>query len=177
VSTDTPLEPRIGTQVATQERNWLPMVIAAVAVLAVVVVVVVLGGHRKPVSRTSAISAELDPYAASLPLSNLVMSESANLSGGKMTYLDGHIVNQGSQTVTGITVQVLFHGYTDKVAQNETMPLSLIRMREPYIDTESVAAAPLKPGSGQDFRLIFDKVSADWDGAYPEVRILQVSKK
>jgi len=56
-------------------------------------------------------------------------------------------------------VQVLFRTFAHEVAQNETLPLRLIRMREPYIDLEPVSAAPLKPGGEQDFRLIFDAVT------------------
>jgi hypothetical protein len=102
------------------------------------------------------------------------MSESASLSGGKVTYLDGHIANKGPRTVTGVAVQVLFRNYAHEVAQNETQPLKFIRTRDPYIDIEPVSAAPLKPGAEQDFRLIFDTVSPDWDGAYPELRIIRV---
>jgi hypothetical protein len=40
-----------------------------------------------------------------------------------------------------------------------------------------VSAAPLAPGAEADFRLIFDNVSADWDGAYPELRIVHVDSK
>jgi hypothetical protein len=50
-------------------------------------------------------------------------------------------------------------------------------MREPYIDIGPLSASPLKPGSEQDFRLIFDTVSPDWDGAYPEVRVVHVEAK
>jgi len=105
------------------------------------------------------------------------MSESGNLSGGKITYLDGHIANQGSRTVTAITVQALFRDFAHEVTQNETQPLKFIRVREPYVDVEPVSAAPLKPGGEQDFRLVFDTVSPDWDGAYPEIRILHVETK
>jgi hypothetical protein len=105
------------------------------------------------------------------------MSESSNLAGGKVTYLDGHIANTGSRTVTGVTVQVLFRDGAHEVAQNETLPLKLIRMREPYVDLEPVSAAPLTPGREHDFRLIFDAVSPDWDGAYPEVRVIHVEAK
>jgi hypothetical protein len=105
------------------------------------------------------------------------MSESANLAGGKVTYLDGHIANQGNRTVTSIAVQVLFRNAAHEVAQNETQPLKLIRMSQPYIDIEPVSAAPLKPGDEHDFRLIFDAVSPDWDGAYPDLRIVRVESK
>jgi len=72
---------------------------------------------------------------------------------------------------------VLFRTVYNEVAQNETMPLKLIRVREPYIDVEPVSAAPLKPGDEREFRLVFDVVSPDWDGAYPEIRILRVETK
>lgn len=160
-----------------QERAWLPLAVAAAVVLIAVAVVVLVFEHPKPAPKVTPISAVLDAYAPSLPISGLAMSESSNLAGGKVTYLDGHIANTGARTVTGVTVQVLFRDSAREVAQNETMQLKLIRMRDPYIDVEPVSAAPLAPGSGHDFRLIFDAVSPDWDGAYPEVRVIHVETK
>jgi hypothetical protein len=150
------------------------LAIAAGVVLVIAAVLFLVLEHGKPAASVTPISTAQDAYASSLAITNLAMSESANLSGGKVTYLDGHIANKGSRTVTGIVVQVLFRNYAHEVAQNETHPLKFIRMREPYIDVEPVSAAPLKPGAEQDFRLIFDSVSPDWDGAYPEVRIMRV---
>jgi hypothetical protein len=157
-----------------QERNWLPLVVAAAVVLVLAAILFFVLEHGKPAASVTPISAAQDAYAASLPITNLAMSESASLSGGKVTYLDGHITNKGTRTVTGIAVQVLFRNYAHEVAQNETQPLKFIRTRDPYIDIEPVSAAPLKPGAEQDFRLIFDTVSPDWDGAYPELRIIRV---
>jgi hypothetical protein len=134
-------------------------------------------GHGKGAASVTPISTPPDAYAANLPISRLEMSESANLAGGKVTYLDGHIANQGARTVTGVTVQVLFRNDAHEVTQNETQPLKLIRTREPYVDLEAVSAAPLKPSSVGDFRLIFDAVKPDWDGAYPEIRVIQVATK
>jgi len=153
------------------------MAIAATVVLAVAAVAVLLLEHNKPTVTVTPITAASDAYAASLPITGLAMSESANLTGGKVTYIDGHIANTGSRTVTGITVQVLFRTFAHEVAQNQTLPLKFIRMREPYIDVEPVSAAPLQPGGRQDFRLIFDALSPDWDGAYPEIRVLHVETK
>lgn len=105
------------------------------------------------------------------------MSQSGNLAGSQITYIDGHIANNGSKTVTGISAQVLFRNSAHEVAQNETQPMKLIRMREPYIDVEPILASPLKPGDGQDFRLIFDTLANTWDGAFPEIRIMRVDSK
>jgi len=162
-----------------EERNWLPFIVAAAAVLLVAAGAFLFmeRGSGRGKSTITPISAPLDSYAGSLSINNLSMSESGNLAGGKVTYVDGHIANQGTRTVTAVTVQVLFRDFAHEVAQNETQPLKLIRMREPYIDVGPVSAAPLKPGGEADFRLIFDSVKPDWDGAYPEIRILRVETK
>jgi len=160
-----------------RERNWLPPVVAAAVVLIVAAIAVLILEHGKGRTTVTPISAIPDPYAISLPITGLAMSESGNFAGGKVTYIDGHIANTGPRIVTGITVQVLFRTFAHEVAQNETQPLKLIRVREPYVDVEPVSAAPLKPGGEQDFRLVFDGVGPDWDGAYPDVRIIRVETK
>jgi hypothetical protein len=162
-----------------EERSWLPWVTAVVIVLLVAFGVILGLEHRNAQNKHEImpVSTPLDPYAGSLPLTRLAMSESSNLVGGKVTYLDGHIANQGTRTVTGITVQVLFRNAAHEVTQNESQSLKFIRMREPYIDVEAVSAAPLRPGGERDFRVIFDAVTPDWDRAYPEIRILRVETK
>ncbi|MGB8259435.1 MAG: DUF2393 family protein [Terracidiphilus sp.] len=169
--------PDLAPAVENETRNWLPLVIAAGVVLVVAAVLVFTLERHHTGAQVAPITAPLDPYAASLPLSQMAMSYSTSLAGGKVTYLDGRIANKGTRTVTGITVQVLFRSWTKDVAQNETQPLKIIHMREPYIDVVAVSAVPLKPGDEREFRLIFDRVSPDWDGVYPEVRILHVETK
>jgi hypothetical protein len=156
------------------ERNWLPMAIAAAVVIVVLAVVVVVLERHKSAPSVAPVSAAADAYAGSLPITSVAMSESGNLAGGKVTYLDGHIANKGNRTVTGITVQVLFRNAALEVAQNESQQMRFIRTRDPYVDLEPISAAPLKPGDERDFRLIFDAVTPDWDGAYPQIRILRV---
>jgi prepilin-type processing-associated H-X9-DG protein len=173
------IDPELVPPSENEGRNWLPLVVAAAVVLSIAAVAVISLEHKNVRGKgaVTPISAPLDSYAGNLSLTGLAMSESGNLSGGNVTYLDGHITNQGPRIVTAVTVQVLFRDFAHEVAQNETLPLKLIRVREPYIDVEPVSAAPLKPGDGQDFRLIFDAVKPDWDGAYPEIRILHVETK
>jgi hypothetical protein len=148
--------------------------VAGLAVLVVIVVLVLAGRHK------AAGPPSIQPlagYAASLPLSQLAMSESTSLSGGKSTFIDGHIKNTGDQTVSGITVQVIFRNDEAMPPQIETLPLSLVRTREPYVDTQPVSAAPLKPGDERDFRLIFESIPANWNMQMPEIRIIQVQTK
>lgn len=166
--------PELIASTPPRERNWAPLAIAAGAVLLVAVIVIVMTQRGANKSTVSPVNAPADPYAASLPITNLQMSESSNLAGGKVTYLDGRIANQGNRTVAGVAVQVLFRNGAQEVAQNETQDLKVIRTRDPYVDLEPLSAAPLKPGEERDFRLIFDHVTPDWDGAYPQLRILRV---
>ncbi len=155
----------------------MPLAIAAGAVLIVAAIVVFMLENGKKATTVTPVTATPDAYAANLPISNVSMSESANLAGGKVTYIDGHIANSGNKTVTGVWVQVLFRNAANEVAQNETQPLKWIRTRDPYVDLEPASAAPLKPADGQDFRLIFDAVTPDWNGVYPEIRIVRVDAK
>jgi hypothetical protein len=148
--------------------------VAGLVVLVALVVLLLAGRHKSTLPTTVQPLAD---YAARLPLSQLAMSESTSLSGGKSTYIDGHIQNTGSQTVTGVTVQVIFRNDEAMPPQIYTLPLSLIRTREPYVDTQPVSAAPLKPGDGRDFRLIFEAIPANWNMQLPEIRVIGVETK
>ena len=105
------------------------------------------------------------------------MSESASLSGAKVTYIDGHVRNDGPRTVTGAELQVLFGNDAGQPAQVEDVPLTLIRTHEPYIDTEAVSAAPLEPGSEHEFRLAFEDIAANWNQQFPAIHVTKVNAK
>ena len=155
----------------------MPMIIAAAAVIVIAVVVIIAMERGQNKATVTPISAALDPYAANLAITDVKMSESSNLAGGKVTYIDGHITNNGSKTVSGVYVQVLFRNVANEVAQNETQPLKWVRTRDPYVDLEAAASAPMKAGESRDFRMIFDTVTPGWNGAYPEIRIVRVDAK
>ena len=159
------------------EGSGIPMMawgVAGLAVLVVVVILVLAGRHK---AATPTTIQPVAAYAANLPVTQLAMSESTSLSGGKSTFIDGHIQNTGSQTVSGITAQVIFRNEEAMPPQIDTLPLSLIRTREPYIDTQPVSAAPLKQGDERDFRLIFESIPANWNQQMPEIRIIQVQTR
>jgi Protein of unknown function (DUF2393) len=160
------------------EGGGTPIAVWGVAGLAVLAVVIGLlfATRHKPQLTTNTIQ-PLAGYAANLSLTQLAMSESTSLSGGKSTFIDGHIQNTGGETVSGITVQVIFRNDEAMPPQVETLPLSLIRTREPYIDTQSVGASPLKPGDERDFRLIFETIPMNWNTQMPEVHVIRVETK
>lgn len=160
-----------------EPRSPLPWIIALVVVVIAIGVLVTISHRQTPPNPGGAGLASADPYAANLPISNIQMSEAGNMAGSQTTYVDGQIANQGQKTITAITVQVAFHGFANPIAKKETMPLTLIRTREPYVDTEPVSAAPIGPGEAREFRLIFDNIPQDWNQNYPEIRVIQVMSR
>jgi hypothetical protein len=156
------------------------MPIAAWGVAGLVVLAVILGLVFATRHKSQAPPNTIQPlaeYAAELPLSQLAMSESTSLSGGKSTFIDGHIQNSGPQTVSGVTVQVIFRNDEAMPPQVETLPLSVIRTRDPYVDIQPISAAPLKPGDERDFRLIFESIPSNWNTQMPEIHIISVDSK
>ncbi len=150
--------------------------IAAVAVTLLAIFFVLMSRRNQPSPSPKTLLPEA-AYAARLPLTGLQMSDSTSISGGKQIYLEGHIANHGDRTVTGVTVQVVFANDVAMPPQIETVPLSLIYMRQPYIDSHPLSASPLGPGAEGDFRLIFDDIGDNWNQQLPMVRIIQVETR
>lgn len=167
------------TEPASEKRTFPT---SAVAIAAVVILALVAGlallNHRKGAGTGGSDTLQpLAAYAPQLKLSGIEMSESTSFSGGKSTFIDGHISNTGSATVTGITAQVLFPQVDGSAPQLETVPLSLVRTRQPYVDTQPVSAAPIGPGATADFRLIFEGIRPEWNQQKPEIRITNVQTR
>lgn len=162
-----------------REARGLPtaaIAIAGVAVLIVVALLIALGRHGAPASSQGGRVALDMSYAPHLQLSDLQLSESTSFSGSKETFVDGRIVNNGSLTVSGVEVQVSFPTDGGIAPQQETVPVMLIRSRQPYIDVQPVSAAPLRPGAAAEFRLTFDDVRPDWNQQTPLLKITGVSR-
>ncbi len=155
--------------------NPVPWVIAGVLVLLGLAVMLMMGRHKDGPPRNAVLP--LDPYAATLTFSELKMSEATSLSGGKSTYIDGQVKNSGTKTVTGAVVQVLFANDMAMPPQVETLPLTLIRTHEPYVDTQMIADAPMAPGDEREFRLIFESVATNWNQHLPEIHVVKVSTR
>ena len=166
-----------GTAAAERRFPVAAIVIAAVVVVLAVSVYAALSRRQAVATGTSRTLGQTAAYGPNLHFADLTMSESTSFSGGKETYVDGKVTNTGPATVTGVTVQVLFAPESGGTPQMETVPLNLIRMRQPYIDTEAVSAAPMAPGATAEFRLIFDDVRPEWNLQQPEIHVTGVSTR
>ena len=150
--------------------------IATVAVIILAVMIVLMSRSHGAVNDPTKLQ-PLAAYAPSLVISGVEMSEAEIPSGGKQTYIDGHIANHGPATVTAIMTQEIFSNDLSMPPQLEMTPLFLISSREPYIDTEPVSAAPMAPGGEADFRLIFENINGNWNTQPPAIHLTGVSTR
>lgn len=151
--------------------------IAAAVVLLLIVIFALMSRRHGNAAGSPDTLQPLAAYAPHIKLSNLQMSESTSFSGGKSTFIDGRITNDGPATVTGVTAQVLFATEGGSAPQLETVPVNLVRTRQPYLDTQPISAAPLAPGASADFRLIFEGIRPEWDQQTPEIHLTEISTR
>jgi hypothetical protein len=154
-----------------RESNLRPILIGIVIVVVVVAVIALLsrGTPKGP--------AAPHPYGSNLKLTDLKMSQAQNFVGASVTYIDGTVTNAGDKTVTHATVHVEFKNSLDQIAQVEDLPLRVLQTGGPYPDAVDLSTSPLGPGQSKPFRLTFEHVSADWNQAYPELKVTNVTVK
>ncbi len=92
-------------------------------------------------------------------------------------HIDGVITNTGDKTVIHAVVQVTFKDDMGQTAQREELPLRVLRTGGPYDEAVDFNLSPLAPGQSKPFRLTFESISAQWNRAYPELQITQVTTR
>ena len=156
----------------TERESSLRPILVGIVIVGIVVGIVALmlrSEQKKPVPPP--------PYAANLKFSDLKTSAAQNFAGATVSYLDGAITNTGNMTVIHATAQVTFKDDMGQTAQREELPIRVLRTGGPYDEAVDLNLSPLAPGESKPFRLIFDNISAQWNHAYPDLQITQVSTK
>jgi hypothetical protein len=116
-------------------------------------------------------------YVANVKISDLKMSAAENFIGATVSYIDGTMTNSGDKTVTRAVVEVVFKDDIGQLAQREEVPLRVLKTDGPYPEAVDLAQSPLAPGQSQPFRLTFESISAQWNHAYPDIRVTDVAVK
>lgn len=158
-----------------EERSAIQKIGIVLALVAILATLAILFMVRRSGKETGPEQVKaLDARASSVVLSGISMSEAEAVRiSAKSLYLDGTVTNNGSQTLTGASVQTIFHGADGSVVFAETTPLRLVRQREPYVDLQGISAAPIAAGQSHEFRLIFEGLPETWDGQQPEIHIVK----
>ncbi len=165
------LQPTATPTKGPDESSLRPVLIGLVIVAVVVgILVLIFRAERKP-------PAEPPAYAAKLQFSDLKTSAAENFVGATVSYLDGTITNTGNQTVTHAVVEVTFKDDIGQTAQREEQPIHVLRTGGPYDEAVDLRISPLDPGQSEPFRLTFESISAQWNHAYPDLKVTQVAVK
>jgi hypothetical protein len=161
-----------GTPTVEQRDTSRRTILVAIAVIVVLVGIVALVLREKPKPVTPP-----PPYAASLKISDLKLSQAQNFVGATVTYVDGTLLNSGDQTVTHVEVRVTFRDMYGQIAQVEELPIKVLSTTGPYPDTADLSVVPLTSGQSSAFRLIFEHLSGQWNQAQPDLQITGVMTK
>jgi len=114
-------------------------------------------------------------YSANLKFSDLKTSAAQNFVGATVSYIDGAITNTGDKTVIHAVVQITFKDEMGQMAQREEVAIRVLRTGGAYDEAVDLGLSPLGPGESKPFRLTFENISAQWNHAYPDLQITQVT--
>jgi hypothetical protein len=156
-----------------EERDSSRLIIVGAVVVVIAIMLAIAFLLREPPKPVKVAS----QYIASLQLSNFKMSAEENFIGATVSYLDGDITNSGDKTVSHALVEVTFQDSIGQLAQREQVPLRVVRTNGAYLEPVDLSVAPLGPGKTEPFRLTFDSISAQWNHAYPAIRVTEVTLK
>jgi hypothetical protein len=168
---DSLTQPNVNPAAEQQESILRPILIGIVIVGIVVGILALIfrAEQKRP--------APPPAYAAFLKFSDLKASAAQNFAGATVSYLDGTITNSGDKTITHAVVQVTFKDDMGQTAQREENPIRILSTGGPYDEAVDLNLSPLAPGQSKPFRLTFENISAQWNHAYPELQVTQVTVK
>jgi hypothetical protein len=149
----------------SEERSRIP-----VAFLAGIVIVTLLIGGAVLLSRYSTPSGPevvkplpMGPseqiYAPQIHFLEPKMSRAANFLNQEVTFVFGTMENGGNRKIKQIEITIEFHDPFGQVVQRDTQ-----RLFAPN-------AEPLSAGQQRDFQVGYEHISAQWNNAYPTIRI------
>jgi hypothetical protein len=165
------LQPNINPTTERQESSLRPVLIGIVIVGIVVgILALIFRAEQKKPSVPPA-------YAANLKFSDMKTSAAQNFVGATVSYIDGIITNTGDKAVIHAVAQITFKDELGQTAQREELPIRVLRTGGPYDEAVDLNLSPLAPGQSKPFRLTFENISAQWNHAYPELQITQVSTR
>ena len=155
-----------------RDSSRLIIIVAVVGVITVMLGIAFL--LREPPKAVKTIPS----YASNIKLSDFKMSAAENFAGSTVTYIDGTVTNSGDKTLTRALLDVAFQDEVGQLTQDEPdVPLRVLRTGGPYPEAVDLSATPLGPGQSLPFRLTFDRISAQWNRQYPQIRVTDVSTK
>jgi hypothetical protein len=150
--------------VAPEEKPKFPVPFLA----GIIVVLLLLGGVYllTRYSKQEAVREEHLPmttseqaYVSRIRFTNPKVSRASNFLSQEVTFVFGSVVNDGPRSIRQMEITVEFRDIFNQVVLREP--------RRPW----GPQAPPLLGGQSREFQFNFEDVPADWNQAYPRLRI------
>ncbi len=154
-----------------EERSGLPI---AFLIGIVIVALLVTGAVMYSRYATTAETDEDKPlpmgpaelaYASQIHFLDPKMSRAANFLNQEVTFVFGTVENGGDRKIKQIEITLEFHDPFNQVVQRDKQRLFLPN------------AAPMTTGQQRDFQVGYEHISAQWNNAYPSIRVTGLSFK
>jgi hypothetical protein len=154
-----------------EQRKPLPLNILLGALVIVAIALSFWIAFKSPQGSSSralqsAVSVPMSPaaqaYAKSIRIENIAVSRAENFIRQEVTILNADAVNNGQQSVAGLTVTVEFVDDLNQIVLRETRSV----LGSP--------AAELRPGQRCTFSISFDRVPPSWNLQQPSVQVVSL---
>jgi len=148
-----------------EEKGRGPTVLVVGVIAAVVLIgVIYLAVHLTPAPKVQAeqalpMGAAEQAYAPQIHFLKPKVARAANFLNQEVTFAFGTLSNDGPRGIRQIEIQLEFHDVFNQVVLRDTQRL--------FGDTE----APLAPNDRRDFQLSYETLPAQWNQAYPTIKI------
>ena len=148
-----------------EEKSRAPMVLLVGIVAALVLIgALYLVGRLTPapakvVEQPLPMGAAEEAYAQNIQFLEPKVARAANFLNQEVTFVFGTVLNNGPRGVRQIEITLEFHDVFNQVVLRDKQRLF------------SPTAAPLAPNDRRDFQMGYETLPAQWNQAYPTIRI------
>lgn len=144
--------------------------VAGIVVVSLLVGVAVLINHFSTPAGPAVVpplpmGPEEQAYAPQIHFLEPKMSRAANFLNQEVTFVFGTVENGGQRSVRQIEVTLEFHDVFNQVVLRDKQ-----RLFAPH-------AVPFLPGQRRDFEIGYEHISAQWNQAYPTIRVTGLDLK
>jgi len=147
------------------EKSRAPMVLlVGVAAALVLLGVIYLAGRLTPapakvIEQPLPMGPAEQAYAQNVQFLEPKVARAANFLNQEVTFVFGTVLNNGPRAVRQIEITLEFHDVFNQVVLRDKLRLF------------SPTAVPLAPNDRRDFQLSYETLPAQWNQAYPTIRI------
>lgn len=148
-----------------EEKSRAPMVLlVGIAAALVLIGVIYLVGRLTPapaqvVEQPLPMGTAEQAYAQNIQFLEPKVGRAANFLNQEVTFVFGTVSNNGPRAVRQIEITLEFHDVFNQVVLRDKQRLF------------SPTAVPLGPNDSRDFQLGYETLPAQWNQAYPTIRI------